>query len=110
MTVQVPSIDPILPVYSEWFAARSEWEALAKLEGNENYDDPRSLEASRKEFAAFDQLITMQPTSPAGIAALAHVALVTEQQDQIEGPVPQMLQGILTGARALVTEVAPKMT
>jgi hypothetical protein len=105
----VPSIDPILPVYSEWFAARSEWEALAKLEGNENYDDPRSLEASRKEFAAFDQLITMQPASPAGIAALAHVAWVTDKLDQNDEPLPQIMMSIWNSftQRGIFQPVAP---
>lgn len=66
--------DPLVHLYQEWLNARREWEALAHLPGNKNLDDPRSLDAEAREYAAEAQMLMIKPTSLEGIAALAAVA------------------------------------
>jgi len=66
--------DPLVPLYHEWLDARRTWRALAELPGNGNFDDPRSLAAEARESAAEEAMLTLTPTSPEGIAALAALA------------------------------------
>ena len=73
---QADQPDPIVPIYHEWLAARREWRALADLDGNGNFDDPRSLAAQERENAAEQAMLTLKPTSLEGIGALAALAWV----------------------------------
>ena len=68
--------DPLVHLYQEWLNARREWEALAHLPGNKNLDDPRSLDAEAREYAAEAQMLMIKPTSLEGIAALTALAWV----------------------------------
>ncbi|MEB3417026.1 hypothetical protein ACFSDD_04410 [Salipiger marinus] len=73
----VPSIapaapeDPMMPLYRQWMEARRDWLALVTAPGNENWDDPRSLEARDREHAAEAGMLTLTATSLEGIGALA---------------------------------------
>ena len=67
-------VDPLVPLYAEWLDARREWRELADLPGNEDWDDPRSLAAVARENSAEEQMLTIKPTSPEGIGALAALA------------------------------------
>lgn len=73
--------DPVLPLYRQWTEARANWRRLAALPGNGNFDTPESKVEEEAEHTAFLALIELTPTSPAGIAALAHVLW------DLEGPV-----------------------
>lgn len=66
--------DPLVALYREWLDARRKWRELSDLPGNENWDDPRSLAAEAREYAAEDQMLAVAPTSLEGIAALAALA------------------------------------
>lgn len=66
--------DPILPLFEEWLSARRTWRELADLPGNGDWDDPRSIDAERREMSAVDQMLQTAPTTLAGLAALAALA------------------------------------
>lgn len=66
-------IDPIVPLFHEWVAARREWYRYADVPGNGNFDMPESLAAQEREDAAFWAMNDMTPSSLAGVAALATV-------------------------------------
>lgn len=70
--------DPILPFYRKWWASHVEWNRLADLPGNEEWDWPESIEARDQEHAAMQKMLEITPTSLAGIAALAHLMWVDE--------------------------------
>lgn len=74
--VPVETTDPIIALYQEWLKVRREWAALSKLPGNENWEDPRSLEAHKKEDRLLDQILQTRPTTFEGVSALAAVAWV----------------------------------
>ena len=63
----------ILETYAKWSRARSEWEALSILPGNEHFDSPEMHSAEAREHEAFLALIEMSPANMAEIAVLAHV-------------------------------------
>lgn len=65
--------DPILPHYREWVAAKIEWWRWYDAPGNGNFDFPETLEAERREDAAFDAMMETPATTMEGVAALAHV-------------------------------------
>lgn len=73
---QADQSDPLVPLYSEWLDARRTWRELADLPGNEHWDDPRSLAAEARENAAEKAMLSLNPTSLEGIAALAALAWV----------------------------------
>lgn len=66
--------DPILTHYRDWLAARSEWRELADLSGNEDWDDPRSVDAQARWDAAEEAMLATRPTTMEGVAALAALA------------------------------------
>jgi len=66
--------DPVVSIYRNWLAARHEWLELAELPGNEDFDDPRSLNAHARELAAEDQMLAAAPSSLEGVAALVALA------------------------------------
>lgn len=66
--------DPILPLYRKWLDARSEWRELADLPGNEDWDDPRSIDATKRETDAEIAMLASTPSTKEGIAALAALA------------------------------------
>lgn len=63
--------DPILAHYRAWCAARNDWFAATPAESDE---------ACEREWAAVDAMIATPPSTPAGVAALAHLLWA------IEGP------------------------
>lgn len=65
--------DPILPHYREWVAAKTEWWRWFDAPGNGNFTFSESLEAERREDAAFEAMMQTPATTMEGIAALAHV-------------------------------------
>lgn len=67
----VRNSDPVVVAYDEWLAARREWRELAELPGNGDFDDPRSLAAEYRERVAMFEMLQNEPTSLAGIGALA---------------------------------------
>ena len=67
-------LDPIVPIYHEWINARREHAELLELPGNEDWDDPRTSAAERRIYENEYQMLTLQPTSKEGIAALAALA------------------------------------
>ncbi|RYH02747.1 hypothetical protein EU805_09075 [Salipiger sp. IMCC34102] len=71
--IQAQVLDPVVPLYHQWLAARAEWYELAKLPSNADFDDPRSLEAAAREDAAFNAAAELTPCSSDGMAALAHM-------------------------------------
>lgn len=75
-TAHAGTSDPLVPLYHEWLAARREWLELAKLPDNGNWDDPRSLAAEDREYAAERKMLELTPVSLEGAAALAAVAWV----------------------------------
>lgn len=66
--------DPILPLYEEWLATRREWQRLSELPGNEDWDDPRSKAAEKREMILEDQMLQLRPTTLEGVGALAALA------------------------------------
>lgn len=66
--------DPVVLHYRKWLDARREWNELAHLPGNGNFDDPRSFAAEAREDAAAEQMMKLAPTSLEGIGALAALA------------------------------------
>lgn len=74
LAAKAKGADPMIAVFEEWLEARRTWLALANLPGNENWDDPRSLEASKREYCAENRMLELTPTSLEGIAALAVLA------------------------------------
>lgn len=67
-------VDPLVPLYHEWLAARREWFRLAELPGNENFDDPRMIALERVEGEIEDKMLATAPVSTAGVAALVALA------------------------------------
>lgn len=65
--------DPILPLYREWAAALEERLRLLKIPGNESQDTPECNAAFERQWALFDAIVDLTPTTTAGIAAMAHV-------------------------------------
>lgn len=68
---QAKAPDPVVQHYRTWLDARREWNELAELPGNGNWDDPRSIAAQDRESAAAEQMMKLAPTSLEGIGALA---------------------------------------
>ncbi|WP_333830464.1 hypothetical protein [Pararhodobacter sp.] len=66
--------DPLVPLYHEWLDARRTWRALADLPGNENWDDPRSIEAEERETSAAERMLALTPSSMEGMGVLAALA------------------------------------
>lgn len=62
--------DLILPIYREWCEAHSAWRARADTH---DWDGPEMKALQEAEYAAFDRITLMTPTSMAGIAAMAHL-------------------------------------
>ncbi len=65
--------DPILPHYREWLAAKTQWWRWCEHPGNGNWDFPESVDADRREEAAFEAMMRTPATTMEGMAALAHV-------------------------------------
>lgn len=66
--------DPVVSIYRDWLAAREEWRVLSCLPGNDDWDDPRSLDAQAREDAAEEKMLAIKPTSLEGIGALVALA------------------------------------
>lgn len=66
--------DPVVVAYRQWLAARREWRELSDLPGNGNWDDPRSIDAEKREDSAVERMFQATPTTLEGIGALAAVA------------------------------------
>ena len=64
-------VDPIMPLYHEWYHARADWLRLADIV--DDWDTEPMLTLWDRRFAAFEKLGDMTPCTMAGIAALADV-------------------------------------
>lgn len=66
------STDPILPFYHQWREAWADWNRLANIPGNEDWEWPESLAAEERAEDALRKMAALTPTTREGIAACAH--------------------------------------
>lgn len=61
----------LLHHYRLWVQARRDWYRLSDLPGNENWDTPEMVDATRREDEAFEAIMATPAQTMEGIAVLA---------------------------------------
>lgn len=61
----------LLHHYRLWAQAKRDWYRLSEVPGNEDWDCPESLDADRRQDAAFDAMMAIPARTMEGIAVLA---------------------------------------
>jgi hypothetical protein len=85
LTAAPATVDPIVPLYRDWWAARQEWSRLAALPQHEHFDTKEMVDTEKHMLALFQQIIEMTPVTGDGIAAITHILWEIEGPDHAPG-------------------------
>lgn len=68
---QSDPLDPVVPLYREWLAARQGWRELSDVPEHGFLDSPEMIEIEERWIQIEKVMVTERPTSKDGIAAMS---------------------------------------